>query len=453
MEQDEKILRNLAVDYLLTTHPFGDEKVSDVPLVDPEKALKQCLRKNKSVNRKRLADLILGSTVMKLRHLYVLFGDSFDGTALDRQKVRSVVDLHAEYLPDNDEFSNGIQWPSHPADELSVKYSLPLFLSKLMVDQYGIIESKLIADKANSPGPVTLRRNSLKVATDDELIGLLKNIDDVICDSINSVCGCLKVLPHSGDKKKKSIWSMQTWKDGLFEVQDMGSQLIVKAACACPGDVAVDYCTGNGGKALSLGSAIMSKDCEKPGHIYAHDVNLMRVKQLLGSLERAGLEESTITAICDGTSDDADAGRLEQNSKILNEFPNGLQADLVLVDAPCSSTGVLRRRPSQRWLIEEEKVLVDLPKLQMEILESASKYVKKGGRLVYATCSILSSENQDVARKFESLNDYHDCWETWDFDPEWDNVGEYAGQQNWRAILPHKHGCDGFFIARWKRKN
>ena len=223
----------------------------------------------------------------------------------------------------------------------------------------------------------------------------------------------------------------------------MGSQLIVKATDAVDAETVVDYCAGNGGKTLALATIMGSKSTNKC--IFAHDVAILRLKQLLGSLARAQVNENMIQAVCTSASYQT----LEiKDENILPQFPSSFLADVVLVDAPCSSIGVLRRRPSQRWMVRKDEIFQTLPQLQKDILEKASKLVRKGGRLVYSTCSIAPSENQEVARTFELGSE----WEPWDFDEsEWEGYGEQIEKKNWRIILPNEH-CDGFFIARWQRK-
>lgn len=236
----------------------------------------------------------------------------------------------------------------------------------------------------------------------------------------------------------------------------MGSQLIVKATNIHDGETVVDYCAGNGGKSLAVAAMInlgIENSGSKRSHLYAHDVVPLRLKQLLGSLERAGVNKAMITAVCSAKIVHPIESIPRPDEDILHSFPSGLAVDVVLVDAPCSSVGVLRRRPSQRWFISEKQIISLLPNLQKEILYDASKLVKKGGRLVYATCSILPSENQDVAQWFEYLANNTFEWEPWDFDEEeWREFGMRGGKQNWRIILPQANRCDGFFIARWRRR-
>ncbi|KAL3772781.1 hypothetical protein ACHAWU_003340, partial [Discostella pseudostelligera] len=295
-------------------------------------------------------------------------------------------------------------------------------------------------------------------------------------------------------KRRKSIWSTKGWKNGYFEVQDAGSQIIVQSLEVVPGMSILDYCAGNGGKTLGMASSVMAYAAtmahppagKKGGHstfstIVAHDVVEERLRQIEGSMMRAGF------VINENGNDGMKGGRRSYISQKIHgdynctievststdltvEYSSPLRFDAVLVDAPCSSTGVLRRRPSQRWDLTEAQMYDSLPKLQLEILERAASFVgKDGGRLVYSTCSILREENECVAKMFESSDTYREGgFKRWDFVPvvasddhssaENDTMNDDVGGEfskevcsNVINLLPSKSGSDGFFIARWRR--
>ena len=524
-----------------------------------EKALKKSLRRyqrgqvqqealtsyeEREATRKRLSELVFGTSVMRLRHFYVLLqrsggseaqagnlggvrhlepirgaeilcdfvdhccdenkedglGDNFVGQdhsySRRRDTVLQLVNLHAKYLSEKrvldeqhddhyHEINNvkssqdGTIWPSDPALRISVFFSLPLYIAELLVKQYGVNDAEQLANIANEPGPITLRRNAIRCKSDEELcLRLIKDCgvhaspiinlrrSDLPADklfhevqstsgSLPAPEGCLRLISGGPLEKdggrRTSIWSMKAWVEGLFEVQDAGSQLIVEATEAEVGETILDYCAGNGGKTLALASRISTRYAARPpgklckSRIYAHDVAGDRLKQLCGSLERAGLWRRDAGAddmsfIDVKTTSNADADLIE------------MTADVVLVDAPCSSLGVLRRRPDQRWSITRDEVYNRLPSLQLEILQKAAAFVKpSGGRLVYATCSIAREENECVAKAFESLECFEDQWKRWDFHiNERDNGG--FSEDHFLKLLPHIHKSDGFFIARWIRR-
>jgi 16S rRNA (cytosine967-C5)-methyltransferase len=297
---------------------------------------------------------------------------------------------------------------------------------------------------SNQPGPISICRNNLRCTSDADLIGALGD-HNVQVEPLRELClhtqdgiwptpkGCLRMTSST------SIWFMPAWMDGWFEVQDTGSQLIVAATEAKAGDVIVDYCAGNGGKTLALASSAFdsSTTSDTTTVIWAHDIVKARLAQLVGSYSRAGITErgGTILTTANATVDLRDS-----------------MADVVLVDAPCSSTGVLRRRPSQRWAISCQEATKTLPDLQLQILLDASRLVKPGGRLVYSTCSILKYENEDVVQMFENQLKVDSTWVQWDFETEFWPLQKGIAS-HCRLLLPGKHDSDGFFMARWKRKS
>merc|ERR1712060_429068 len=216
------------------------------------------------------------------------------------------------------------------------------------------------------------------------------------------------------------VWQLPGWNEGLFEVQDEGSQLVAMATEALPGESAVDYCAGRGGKTWGLASLVAPS-----GSVLAWDVEEDLRRELRGGrMERAGASNLVQVA----------------EKRPTPEVPGGGTADIVLVDAPCSSSGVLRRHPSQRWSLDEgdiEKIV----HVQLSVLQEAAELVRPGGRLVYATCSLLHAENRGVADAFEAAN-------AGEFQP-W--LFSTTNATHHRTLLPHVEGTDGFFMARWRR--
>lgn len=476
------------------------ETCSEGNCEDTEKALKKLLRRyqrmasesnfcyeERQASRKRLADLVVGTSVMRLRHFHIFSnkyqhslheitrGPQSDVVTSDPNPsailedvillyiVRYMVNLHSDYISQGDNIDFDINHESHlnnNLDRVAFTYSLPRFLVKLLMEQYGAEKTESMARVFNKPGPITIRRNGIKCPTDQILSDRLFHEDSVFSLSLLSVQtgtdstvlapnGCLMLVADDAwSPYKKSIWSLQTWKDGWFEVQDAGSQLIAEATEAKPGDFVIDYCAGNGGKTFSIASRMhMSSgsglDDMNKGCIIAHDVDDNRLRQLKGSLERIGITSNETVAIY--TTIDPGV-ELKDRS-----------ADVVLVDVPCSSTGVLRRRPSQRFQLREIEITKSFPSLQFQILNQASELVKVGGSLIYATCSILRYENEDVMMKFESQKGFDSFWEPWSFStsekscmnqPE---ISTSKSHSHCRTFIPAHNGTDGFFIARWKR--
>mmetsp|Transcript_8176 Transcript_8176/g.17516 ORF Transcript_8176/g.17516 Transcript_8176/m.17516 type:complete len:722 (-) Transcript_8176:41-2206(-) len=290
--------------------------------------------------------------------------------------------------------------------------------------------------------------------------------------------GCLQIIPRGNSSatnpeseiissptmnQSKSIWSMKAWKKGYFEVQDAGSQFIVQSLQVQPGDSILDYCAGNGGKTFGLASAIRTQclfsNSSQASYIVAHDVVDERLRQVKGSMSRVGFVPNG-----SGDSSDRDVYAAERGNvtiEIMNSSTleaSCLEFDAVLVDAPCSSSGVLRRRPSQRWEITQQEVFAQLPYLQLSILEKAASFVRKGGRLIYSTCSVLDVENDGVVDEFERTRAFSNLgFSRWDFGLDEANdkssTCNYAHGKHTVTMLPTEYGNDGFFVARWIKRN
>ena len=228
--------------------------------------------------------------------------------------------------------------------------------------------------------------------------------------------------------QKISFNHLQAFKDGLFEIQDQGSQLIALATGVKPGDKVVDFCAGAGGKSLALAAQMENK-----GVIHACDVHTKRLENLARRKKRAGVHNIQTHVL----SSERDKWVKRQAGKM----------DVVLVDAPCTGTGTWRRSPDARWNLELEN-LESLKSLQSSILESSARLVKPGGKLVYATCSLLTAENEEQIQRF--LENFKD------FTP-----GILASMESLNGLdvtddyqlrtSPAKTGMDGFFVAVLQR--
>ena len=224
---------------------------------------------------------------------------------------------------------------------------------------------------------------------------------------------------------------MQAWRTGLVEIQDEGSQLVALLADAKPGQAVCDYCAGAGGKTLALAAGMQNK-----GRLVACDVAEWRVDKAQERLRRAGVHNVTRRVIS-GASD-----------KWIKR--SAASFDCVLVDAPCTGTGTWRRNPDAKWALTEQDLL-ELVDSQRVILASAARLVKPGGRLVYATCSILPDENEkQVAAFVESHPDFHvvpvpSLWDS--------QVGTQCPVDGpYLRLTPFAHGTDGFFAAVLERR-
>ncbi len=235
-----------------------------------------------------------------------------------------------------------------------------------------------------------------------------------------------------------NIRTLPAFKQGLIEIQDEGSQIISFLAGAQPGMTVVDYCAGGGGKTLGLLQAMGGE-----GRLIASDIDRTRLNNIKPRLARAGLH--------------ADLRQLGPSGEGMEDLEGsdgkGL-ADLVMVDAPCSGSGVWRRRPETAALLEEKEVR-RLHELQVAILRRAAKLVKPGGRLVYATCSILPDEDEETIAAFEHLNNGFTPLPISEAAkvPQLDTAG-LAALANGHSLRlsPHMSHTDGFFVATYERR-
>jgi 16S rRNA (cytosine967-C5)-methyltransferase len=237
---------------------------------------------------------------------------------------------------------------------------------------------------------------------------------------------------------KPALAKLDAFARGAVEVQDEGSQLLALLLDAKRGEMVVDFCAGAGGKTLAIGATMRNT-----GRLYAFDTSAHRLDALKPRLARSKLSNVHPAAIAHE--------RDERIKRLAGKI------DRVLVDAPCSGLGTLRRNPDLKWR-QSPKSVEELTAKQAAILQSAARLVKSGGRLVYATCSVLPEENEAIAEAFGAANP--------EFEPQ-DAVdllnglkvagaeGLAAGGEGGKRYLrlwPHRHATDGFFAAVWNRK-
>jgi len=287
-------------------------------------------------------------------------------------------------------------------DELSktrkIKESIPDWLDELGAKELGeSVWTKEIA-ALNEQASVILRVNTLKI-TKEKLQAILFD-SDIETEVIKSYPEALKLV------ERANVFATDAFKKGYFEVQDASSQLVADFLDVKPGMKVVDTCAGAGGKTLHL-AALM----ENKGQVIAMDIYENKLKELKRRAKRAGAHNIEMRVI--------------DSTKPIKKLYN--KADRVLIDAPCSGLGVLKRNPDAKWKLQPE-FIEKIKRTQAEILSNYSKMVKPGGQLVYATCSILSSENENQVKTFIDSN------------KEFTFIKE-------RKILAHKSGFDGFYMA------
>ena len=226
------------------------------------------------------------------------------------------------------------------------------------------------------------------------------------------------------------LGQLDLFKSGAIEVQDEGSQLAALLADARPGMRVVDFCAGAGGKTLALAAAMQNR-----GHLVACDIAEKRLERATQRLRRAGasiVQRQPLASARD---------------KWVKRHAAGF--DRVFVDAPCTGTGTWRRNPDAKWRLKPEDV-AELPVLQADILDSAQRLVKPGGRLIYATCSLLMEEDEDQIAAFLAT---HDDFRLLPIRDIWAETigGDCPARNDTLRLSPARHGTDGFFVAVMER--
>jgi 16S rRNA (cytosine967-C5)-methyltransferase len=304
-----------------------------------------------------------------------------------------------------------------------VRCNLPEWLMDRLKRRFSDAEVEALAAALNTAAPLDLRVNSQKL-TRDETIEILR---------LSGIAG--EATRYSPDgiriKEKPALNVLPIFKDGSIEVQDEGSQLLAQLVAPKRGELVIDFCAGAGGKTLALGALMRST-----GRLYALDVSARRLSHFKPRLARSGLSNVHPMVI--------DSERDARLKRFVGK------ADRVLIDAPCSGLGTLRRNPDLKWR-QNEASIAELALRQGDILESAARLVAPGGRLVYATCSLLDEENQAVVAKFLAA---HPEFETLDAGEILASRGIAGLPGATLELWPHRHNTDGFFaVAMMRTKN
>ncbi len=302
----------------------------------------------------------------------------------------------------------------------AVRCDLPDWLYARLEQQFGADEVLALSRAMNQSAPLDLRVNTLKGDRDTLLAKLA-------ADDIAASPGALSPLAVRL-RDKPALAKHPLFLEGAFEVQDEGSQLLGFLLEPKRGEMVVDFCAGAGGKTLLLGALMRNT-----GRLYAFDVSDKRLANLKPRLARSGLSNVHPARI-----------EHERDQKIKRLAG---KADRVLVDAPCSGLGTLRRNPDLKWRQSEASV-AELALKQAAILDSAAKMVRPGGRVVYATCSLLTAENDAIIEAF--LASHPDFTLT----PASEVLAKHGIEMTGDTLrlLPHLHNTDGFFAAVLDKK-
>ena len=379
-----------------------------------DKVVARALKKDKrwgSHDRKFVAETIY--EIVRWKRLYVEIAEVKE--PFDRDKIWRIFAVWAVLrgytLPDWKYFEETpVRRIKGRFDELTktrkFKESIPDWMDELGVKELGEeIWTKELAAQ-NEQAKVILRVNRLKT-TKEKLRAMLMDLN-IETEFHNDYPDALILT------ERANVFLTDAFKDGLFEVQDASSQLVAYFLDVKPGMRVVDTCAGAGGKTLHLASLMENK-----GQLIAMDLYESKLKQLKLRAKRNGAFNIEY--------------RIIDSTKVIKKLHE--KADRVLIDAPCSGLGVLKRNPDAKWKLQPE-FIDNIKKIQAEVLESYSKIVKPGGKLVYATCSILPSENQEQIKKFLATD-----------------IGKSFTFIKDTKLLASESGYDGFYMALLERNN
>ena len=297
-------------------------------------------------------------------------------------------------------------------DYLSIKYSCPVWLINFWTSSYGIDNTIGVLENSLTRAPSYARVNISKISA-EELISVLfeAGIESEIHEEYFNTITI---------KKRGTIEALDSYRDGLFHLQDLSSQLFCSALGAKVGDVIFDLCAAPGGKSFTLAQQV-----GETGKVFAFDIHESRLELIQQGARRLNLTNITMNI---------------GDASVFN--PKLGFADIVVCDVPCSGLGVIRRKPEIRF--KEAANIDKLPELQYFILCNASSYVKLDGLLAYSTCTLNPKENEDICNRFlQNHSDYFTLHKS--------NIVTGIMGEKYTTLLPHINNSDGFFFAIFKR--
>lgn len=360
-------------------------------------------------------------TVLRMGTYQILFMDKVHSGAAVNESVKLVKANKCEFaaglvnavlrkISQNDLEADG---DLTETQKFSVDYSVPEELVKFMIHHYGKENAESFFKASLQPKEITVRVNTLKT-TAEKLKKLLRDERVNVFDTY--LPDALRI------ESDRAVYNLDCFKNGLFHVEDLSSQLCVEALELFDGASAVDVCAAPGGKSFTAAEYMNNN-----GVLYSCDVYEQRTELIKQGAQRLGIE-NIVPLVNDAT--------------VFNG--NLPEADRVLCDVPCSGLGIIGKKPEIKYKrLDDTKSLLPI---QMQILKTSSKYVKHGGRLVYSTCSVNPNENRRICDRFLEEN------------PEFVSVKvlprieRTVDEGDYLTLFPHKNNCDGFFIAAFVRK-
>ncbi|BAY93115.1 MULTISPECIES: 16S rRNA (cytosine(967)-C(5))-methyltransferase [unclassified Tolypothrix] len=312
-----------------------------------------------------------------------------------------------------------LQLPDNPGERLGILHSFPDWIIQVWLEQLSIAETEQLCEWMNQSPTIDLRINPLRCSI-EEVEAALQSAD-ILVRRIPHLPQALRLISNSGP-----IQNLPGFREGWWVVQDSSAQLVSHLLDPQPGEVVIDACAAPGGKTTHIAELMGDK-----GKIWACDRTASRLKKLQENTKRLNLQS---IEICTG------------DSREFLQFQN--TGDRVLLDAPCSGLGTLHRHADARWRQTPETVQ-ELSQLQTELLSHTATFVKSGGVLVYATCTLHPLENEAVISQFLANSP------DWQIEPPQKDspAFAYSTPEGWCKVWPHRQDMDGFFMVRLRKTN
>jgi len=305
-----------------------------------------------------------------------------------------------------------------PEEYLSVRYSYPKWLAEKYIGIFGAEFAEALLDAGNSMPELTVRTNTLRITPEE----LMKKLQE---EGVDASPG--RYVPEAVVLKSHvSISDLNAFRNGLFQVQDESSMLPVLVLAPEPGEFVLDACSAPGGKTTHMAQLMQNK-----GTIIARDVHEHKLKLIDSAAARLGIN----------------IVKSQMHDSTLPDREHEKAFDRILLDAPCTGLGIIRRKPEIKWT-RQEKDIESITQLQKALIKAVSESLKPGGTLVYSTCSVLPEENEEIVRDFLNKNKDFIADDIAPYLPP-----ELAGHARGCSLhlYPNRDGIDGFFIARLKR--
>ncbi len=303
-----------------------------------------------------------------------------------------------------------------PLTRIAMVHSFPDSIIREWIERMGAEEAEELAASLNRQAPLAIRVNTLK-GTVDQCRQLLAAAG---VDSVKGTCSPFALVLS----KRLTLENLRPYRDGMFEMQDEGSQLLSLLVHPQPGMTVIDACAGGGGKTLHLAALMQNR-----GRLVAIDVDDRRLRQLAERAARAGANAQMVLSA-------------QRDSHAIARLRG--KAHAVLVDAPCSAIGTVRRNPSLKDTYTEERS-VQLNARQGQLLDAGAALVMPGGRLVYSTCTLIQKENEDVVSRFLAGHPEFSLQSSAEILTRWGIAVDRSSP--YLQLYPHRTGTDGFFAA------